>query len=68
MKLISIYIPEPYLDALDKLVKKGYYPSRAEAIRLAIKDLIQTEHHLLHAPPKLHKKLRKEANACGVEV
>jgi Arc/MetJ-type ribon-helix-helix transcriptional regulator len=43
MKLISLYLPETYLKALDILVKRGHYPSRAEAIRFAIRDLIQSE-------------------------
>jgi antitoxin ParD1/3/4 len=43
MKLITLYLPEPYLEALDELVSKRYYPHRAEAIRVAIRDLISTE-------------------------
>ena len=43
MKLITIYLPEPYLKALDELVAKRYYPHRAEAIRVAIRDLISSE-------------------------
>ncbi|MBS7639703.1 MAG: ribbon-helix-helix domain-containing protein [Candidatus Bathyarchaeia archaeon] len=43
MKLITIYLPEPYLEALDELVNKRYYPHRAEAIRAAIRDLIEVE-------------------------
>jgi Arc/MetJ-type ribon-helix-helix transcriptional regulator len=43
MKLITIYLPEPYLDALDELVNKRLYPHRAEAIRAAIRDLIEVE-------------------------
>jgi antitoxin ParD1/3/4 len=43
MKLITLYLPEPYLEALDELVTKRYYPHRAEAIRVAIRDLISME-------------------------
>jgi len=43
MKLITIYLPEPYLEALDELVERRYYPHRAEAIRVAIRDLISSE-------------------------
>jgi len=43
MKLISIYLPEPYIEALDKLVHERYYPNRAEAIRAAIRDFINLE-------------------------
>lgn len=43
MKLITIYLPEPYLEALDELVSRRLYPHRAEAIRAAIRDLIDVE-------------------------
>ena len=43
MKLITLYLPEPYLEALDELVTKRYYPHRAEAIRVAIRDLVSLE-------------------------
>jgi len=43
MKLITLYLPEPYLEALDRLVDERYYPHRAEAIRVAIRDLINME-------------------------
>lgn len=38
MRLITLYVPEPYLKALDQLIKKGHYPNRAEAIRTFIRD------------------------------
>jgi Arc/MetJ-type ribon-helix-helix transcriptional regulator len=43
MKLISVYLPRGYLEKLDMLVARGFYPSRAEAIRLAVRDLILNE-------------------------
>jgi len=43
MKLITLYLPEPYLEALDKLVNEKFYPNRAEAIRTAVLDLIKDE-------------------------
>lgn len=43
MKLISLYVPEPLLDLLDRLVEAKMYPNRAEAIRAAIRDLVKTE-------------------------
>jgi hypothetical protein len=41
MKLITVYVPEPKIKALDELVKSGFYPNRAEAIRNAINDLLE---------------------------
>jgi len=43
MKLITLYLPEPYIHALDRLVNERYYPNRAEAIRVAIRDLLTVE-------------------------
>jgi Arc/MetJ-type ribon-helix-helix transcriptional regulator len=43
MKLITLYLPEPYIEALDQLVNERFYPNRAEAIRVAIRDLIRSE-------------------------
>lgn len=43
MKLITLYLPEPYIKALDQLVNERFYPNRAEAIRVAIRDLINDE-------------------------
>lgn len=43
MKLITLHLPEPYIQALDRLVKEKYYPNRAEAIRVAVRDLLSVE-------------------------
>ena len=43
MVLITFHIPLKMLKALDKLVEEGIFPSRSEAIRAAIRDLIVRE-------------------------
>jgi len=43
MKMITLYLPEPYIEALNQLVNEKFYPNRAEAIRVAIRDLINDE-------------------------
>jgi Arc/MetJ-type ribon-helix-helix transcriptional regulator len=43
MKLITLYLPETYIRLLDQLVGERFYPNRAEAIRVAIRDLINEE-------------------------
>ncbi|MCJ7469184.1 ribbon-helix-helix domain-containing protein [Candidatus Bathyarchaeota archaeon] len=43
MKLITLYLPETYIKLLDQLVGERFYPNRAEAIRVAIRDLINEE-------------------------
>ena len=42
-KLISFKCPEAYIEGLIELVRAGIYPSRSEAIRIAIRDLLQKE-------------------------
>ena len=43
MKLITLNLPEAYIDGLEKLVQDEIYPNRSEAIRLAVRDLIRKE-------------------------
>lgn len=43
MRLITLYLPEPYIENLDGLVEKQHYPNRAEAIRMAIRDMLTSE-------------------------
>jgi Arc/MetJ-type ribon-helix-helix transcriptional regulator len=43
VKMITLYVPETYLKALDQLVGEKFYPNRAEAIRVAIRDLVNEE-------------------------
>jgi Arc/MetJ-type ribon-helix-helix transcriptional regulator len=46
MKLISVNLPESYLNLLEILVTQSRFPNRSEAIRVAIRDLIKTEYML----------------------
>ena len=43
MVQVVIYVPPEYIVLLDKLVGKGRYPSRSEAIRIAVRDLLRSE-------------------------
>ena len=47
MKVVTVHLPEAYLEAIDELVKKRLYPNRAEVIRMAVRDLIRRESRLL---------------------
>jgi len=40
MVLISFHIPKSYVEVLDELVRRGVYPSRSEAIRAALRELV----------------------------
>jgi antitoxin ParD1/3/4 len=43
MELITVKMSNIYVDGLDRLVELGMYPSRSEAIRVAIRDLLRRE-------------------------
>lgn len=43
MKIITINLPEKYLSAIKVLNDLGIYPSRSEAIRVALKDFLPDE-------------------------
>jgi len=55
MQVITVNISTTYLEAVDNLVARGVYPSRSEAIRVALRDFLQTEleivEFLLFGPP-----------------
>ena len=43
MKLITLNLPDRYLDGIEMLVREEIYPNRSEAIRTAIRDMLRRE-------------------------
>lgn len=43
MRIITVKMPESYVEAIDELVRLGRYTSRSEVIRAAIRELIKRE-------------------------
>jgi antitoxin ParD1/3/4 len=43
MKLVTVLLPEAYLEGLDELVRAAMYPSRSAAIRAAVRDMLKKE-------------------------
>ncbi len=44
MKIVTVNIPESFIDAIEKLVgKNGLYPSRSELIRCAVREFLIKE-------------------------
>ena len=43
MRVISCHFPYKLIDDLNDLVRLGYFPSRSEAIRVAVRDLVGKE-------------------------
>ncbi|TFF89766.1 MAG: ribbon-helix-helix protein, CopG family [Promethearchaeota archaeon] len=64
MKLISVNLPESYLEILEILVAEGKFPNRSEAIRVGIRDLIKTEYLLEET---LKKHIPEDLNS-GIET
>ena len=42
MKLVTVLLPEAYLEGLDELVRANMYPSRS-VIRSSVRDLLKKE-------------------------
>ena len=43
VKLVTVLLPEAYLEGLDELVHANMYPSRSSVIRSAVRDLLKKE-------------------------
>jgi Arc/MetJ-type ribon-helix-helix transcriptional regulator len=43
VKLVTVLLPEAYLEGLDDLVRANMYPSRSAVIRSAVRDLLKKE-------------------------
>jgi Arc/MetJ-type ribon-helix-helix transcriptional regulator len=43
MKLVTVLLPEAYLEGLDELVRENMYQSRSSAIRSSVRDLLKKE-------------------------
>ncbi|MHA1156836.1 MAG: ribbon-helix-helix domain-containing protein [Candidatus Heimdallarchaeota archaeon] len=43
MRLLTVHVPEGFLDGLEALVKSKKYPNKSEIIRVAIRDLLRDE-------------------------
>lgn len=44
--MITLFVPEKYLEAIENLISSNHFPNRSEAIRSAIRDLIIKEYKL----------------------
>ena len=44
MKIVTVNVPESYIDAINKLIgQNGLYPSRSELIRVAVREFLIKE-------------------------
>jgi Arc/MetJ-type ribon-helix-helix transcriptional regulator len=49
MKIITINLPEKYLEAIQTLNDLGIYPSRSEAIRTALSQFLDEELNMFNS-------------------
>jgi len=57
MKIVTVNVPESYIDAIQKLVgEDGLYPSRSELIRVAVREFLYKELRLAQNMQKFNKK------------
>lgn len=73
VKVVTVNVPEGCLAKLDALVFAGVYPSRAEAIRVAVRGLIVAEVYGKDGErtmdeKKLRKRCRREVAANRVDL
>ena len=63
---VTIRIPKRYLRAIDFLVRADDFPSRSEAIRVAIRDMVYARIELV--PEKLEKMQNAEQAVTNAET
>jgi len=61
MRVVTVHLPEAYIEALDLLVRRRLYSCRAEAIRMAVRDLIMNELAFRPEPVAITKEVRLDA-------
>ena len=43
MRILSVMVPQPMMEMMDALVEGGYYKSRSELVRTALRDFLLAE-------------------------
>ncbi|RLF12310.1 MAG: CopG family transcriptional regulator [Thermoprotei archaeon] len=43
LRILTVHLPDAYIQGLDELVNQRFYPNRSEAIRVAVRDLLKKE-------------------------
>ncbi|MBD3187330.1 ribbon-helix-helix protein, CopG family [Candidatus Bathyarchaeota archaeon] len=71
MQIVTVNLPSVYIDAIAKLTGKGKYPSRSEAIRVALRSFLKDELEMvkflleLSDRTKAFKKQKEDRNKPG---
>ena len=57
---ISFHVPRTYAEGLDELVRRGIYPSRSEAVRDAIAQLLARVKAQIQLPPQTQQQQQQQ--------
>jgi len=58
MRIVTVKMPESYIEAIDELVRMGRYSSRSDVIRAAVRELLKKE---LWASDEEFREFRKKS-------
>lgn len=47
MRIVNVHMPVVYLKKIDEMVRDGIFPSRSEAIRVAVREMLGAEKRLV---------------------
>lgn len=51
MERVTLRIPKQQIDAVEQMVESGQYPNRSEAIRSAVREMIEEEGEVVERKP-----------------
>ena len=59
-KIATINIPDEYLECIDSLVNLGFYPSRCECVRQALRSFLHYERKIHDDLTHFHEVKKKQ--------
>lgn len=66
MRIVTVKMPETYIEAIDELIRMGRYSSRSEVIRSAIRELLRKE--LWSSDQGIGKKVKRGEKTKVIEL
>lgn len=60
MQIVTVNLPSIFIDAIQKLTDQGLFPSRSEAIRVALRDFLKTELEMVESLLDLSENKEKQ--------
>ena len=67
MKLIQVRLPEAVIKDLDKVIKRGYYPTKSGLIRDAVRRLLQRRTIMMNDETATTKGISPHIKKQGIE-